>query len=74
LELVYWLDRVQYGGWYALDIFPYRENGVRAAAESIKWIQAARQLLDKIGRERISDVVARGDALEASALLREAML
>jgi sugar phosphate isomerase/epimerase len=73
LELVYWLDRVQYEGWYALDIFPYRENGVRAASESIRWIKAARGLLDKVGRDRIGQVVAGGDAMEASALVREAL-
>ncbi len=73
LELVYWLDRVNYNGWYALDIFPYRENGVRAAAESIRWIQAVHGLLGKIGRDRIAQVVADGDALAASALVREAL-
>ena len=73
LELIYWLDRVGYRGWYALDIFPYRENGVRAAAESIRWIQALHGLLDKIGRERISQVVTSGDAMDATALVREAL-
>lgn len=73
LELVYWLDRVNYTGWYALDIFPYREDGVGAAAESIRWIKAAQGLLDKVGRDRIGQVVARGDALAASALVREAL-
>ncbi len=24
LELIYWLDRLNYKGWYALDIFPYQ--------------------------------------------------
>lgn len=73
IELVYWLDRMNYSGWYALDIFPYRENGVRAATESIKWIQGAQKVLDKIGRDKIAQVIATGDALEASALLREAI-
>jgi sugar phosphate isomerase/epimerase len=73
LELVYWLDRVNYTGWYALDIFPYRENGVRAAAESILWIQAVHSLLGKVGRDRIAQVIAEGDALAASALVREAL-
>lgn len=73
LELVYWLDRVNYTGWYALDIFPYRENGVGAATESIRWIKGARGLLDKVGRERIGQVIASGDALAASALVREAL-
>ena len=54
LELLYWLDRLNYTGWYALDIFPYRENGIRAATESIQWIQGLHGLLDKIGRDRIA--------------------
>lgn len=74
LELLYWLDRTGYEGWYALDIFPYRENGIRAASESIRWIQGLHGLLDRIGRDRIGDVIARGDAMDASALLREALL
>jgi xylose isomerase len=74
LELLYWLDRVGYDGWYALDIFPYREDGVRAATESIRWLQGLHGLLDRMGRERIAAVLAQGDAMEASALLREALL
>jgi xylose isomerase len=64
---------MNYNGWYALDIFPYRENGVRAATESIKWIQGAQRLVEKMGRENIAQVIATGDALEASAMLREAI-
>jgi sugar phosphate isomerase/epimerase len=74
LELLYWLDRLDYDGWYALDIFPYREDGIRAASESIRWIKGLHGLLDKMGRDRIGQVVASGDAMEASALIREAML
>jgi sugar phosphate isomerase/epimerase len=74
LELLYWLDRLDYDGWYALDIFPYREDGVRAASESIRWIKGLHGLLDKMGRDRIGQVVASGDAMEASALIRQAML
>jgi sugar phosphate isomerase/epimerase len=74
LELLYWLDRMNYDGWYALDIFPYRENGIRAATESIKWIQGLHGLLDKIGRERIGQVIACSDSMEATALVREALL
>jgi xylose isomerase len=74
LELLYWLDRVSYTGWYALDIFPYRENGLRAAAESIRWIQGLYGLLDKIGRDRIAQVVAGGEAMAASEMLRTALL
>jgi xylose isomerase len=74
LELLYWLDRLDYDGWYALDIFPYREDGVRAATESIRWIEGLHGLLDKIGRERITQVIASGDAMDATAMVREALL
>lgn len=74
LELLYWLDQMNYTGWYALDIFPYRENGIRAAQESIRWLQGLHNLLDKIGRHRFGAVIAAGDSMEASALLREAIL
>jgi len=74
LELIYWLDRIDYVGWYALDIFPYREDGIRAATESIRWIEGLHGLLDRIGRDRIGQVVASGDAMGASALIRGALL
>ena len=73
-EVLYWLDRLEYDGWYALDIFPYREKGVEAANESIAWLKGLQGLLDKIGRERIDEVVASGDSMAGSALMREALL
>jgi sugar phosphate isomerase/epimerase len=74
MELLYWLDRINYSGWYALDIFPYREDGVKAANESIRWIKGLYGLLDKVGRQRVAEVIAKGDAMDASALMREALL
>jgi L-rhamnose isomerase len=74
LELIFWLDRLDYKGWYALDIFPYREDGVRAANESIKWIKGFNGILDKIGRNEIGKVVSEGDAMSMSALMRKAFL
>src|SRR4030042_2941985 len=67
LELIYWLDRLNYTAWYALDIFPYREDGVRAANESIKWIKGLNGVFDKIGRDEIGKVVSEGDAMSMSA-------
>ena len=74
LELLYWLDRLGYAGWYALDIFPYRENGVQAANESIQWIQGLHDALDRIGRDKIAEAIAHSDAMAATALVRKAFL
>lgn len=71
LETVYWLKRIGYDGWYTLDIFPYREDGVKAASESIAWIQSASEKIDLIGMDTIGDMIGRGDATEISRFLRE---
>ena len=74
LEIVYWLDRIGYDGWYALDIFPYREDGISAATESIAWIDGLYRLLDRIGREKIGKIIASNDSMAASRVIREALL
>ena len=73
LEMLYWLDRVGYDGYLSLDQYPYREEPERAIAESIKWLQLFRAMLDRIGSDRVTEVLRRGDAVEAQALLREAI-
>ena len=40
LELLYWLRRLDYRGWFTLDIFPYREDGVQAATQCRDWLEA----------------------------------
>lgn len=74
LELLYWLKRTEYNGWYTLDIFPYRENGVKAATESIEWIKGMIKLLDKIGYENITKIIDKDDATLASSLIRKVLL
>jgi xylose isomerase len=74
LELLYWLDRVGSKGWYTLDIFPYRENGVKAARESIEWIKALKEVLKRMGDERIEALIAKGDATEISKIIRMALI
>lgn len=74
LEFLYWLERVDYDGWYTLDIFPYREDGVKAARESIEWIKAMRRSLDEVGMDRIVKVVDSRDSIEISKLMRQVLM
>jgi xylose isomerase len=73
LELAYWLKRLGYGGWLTLDIFPFREEGVPAATECRRWMEGLLAAVDRIGLERIGEVVGRHEAPEASAIVREAL-
>jgi sugar phosphate isomerase/epimerase len=72
LELVYWLKRVNYQGWLTLDIFPYREDGVRAATECRRWMQGLFNAVDRVGMEVIAEVIRQADACASSQLVRRA--
>jgi xylose isomerase len=73
LELAYWLRRVDYQGWLTLDIFPYREDGVRAATQCREWMEAFFRAVDRVGMKEFAGVVERADATEATALVRKAL-
>src|SRR3990172_38808 len=73
LEFAYWLRRLEYGGWLTLDIFPYREDGVRAATECREWMEGLFRAVDRVGMEAIAEVIRTADACSASALVRRAL-
>ncbi|MCK5272153.1 MAG: hypothetical protein KAJ52_06230, partial [Sedimentisphaerales bacterium] len=73
IELIYWLKRVEYKGWLTLDIFPFREDGVQAVTQSKKWLELFFKAVDKIGMDRIKEVIDRGDACQASEIIRQAL-
>jgi xylose isomerase len=72
LELVYWLKRVDYKGWLTLDVFPYREDGVKAARQCRDWMEAFFRAVESVGMERWADVISRADACDSVALVRSA--
>ena len=49
LELLYWVKKVGYTGWYSLDVFPYREDGIKSADESIEWLKTMIKAVGRIG-------------------------
>lgn len=73
LELLYWLEKIDFNGWYSLDIFPYRDDSVGVAGESIAWIKDLRRVMFHMGMGKIEEVIASGDAARASKLIRESM-
>lgn len=70
LELLYWLKKIDYKGWYSLDIYPYREDGIAAANESIRWLKSLIRVLDDAGDE-IERIISSGDAVTALSFVRK---
>ena len=73
LELLVWLEKIGFKGWYSLDIFPYRDDAVGVATESIKWIKDLRKLIERVGLSKFEAVIAAGDQAKASKLIRESL-
>ncbi len=71
LELLYWVKKVGYSGWYSLDIFPYREDGIKSADESIEWLKVMIKAIESVDDQEIEAVIKRGDGVEALGLMRK---
>lgn len=71
LEMVYFLKKMDYKGYLAVDIFPYRENTLRCTKETVLNVKKCEELVDLIGMERLDQLVAEGDPTKCSELLRE---
>ena len=74
MEFVFWLEKIGYSDYYTLDIFPFREDGVKAAIESIEWIKAMMKVIEDYGREKIMAIIKDGDATESMKMIREALI
>ena len=64
VEMEYWLRKVEYKGWYTLDIFPYRDDPFEAVKKSVKGIHLVKRIVDKIGMSKIEEMIASGKYLE----------
>ena len=71
LELFYWLNKINYNGWISLDIYPYREDPVKACTVSIENLKVAEKLVEKIGVKDLDKAVEEGDSTETMKILRK---
>lgn len=74
IELLYWLNKLGYSGWYSMDQYPYREDGREALNQSIEWLRALSGKLEAYGYEKIGELISRGMAVEIIREIRELIL
>jgi xylose isomerase len=70
VELLFWLKKMNYTGWWSMDQYPYREDGREALSESIEWIKALDRKMEAYGASRIEALVREGEATTISRELR----
>ena len=74
LEVMLTLREIGWSEPLLLDQFPFRENPVAAARESIRTIRQLDALVDRIDREALADARRRQDALAAQRLVLDLLL
>ncbi len=71
LEFLYYCKETNYQGWFALDMFPYREDGVEAATMAIKNTKATWELLDKLDVAALKKAQETMDAIATQNVVRK---
>ena len=74
VEMLFWLEKLGYEGWFSMDQYPYREDAREALNESIRWLEALQNRMDAYGSEKIEDLIRRGQATEIVRELRKLIL
>jgi sugar phosphate isomerase/epimerase len=74
LEMLYWLRRTGYDGWYVSDAVSPIEDPVRIVEENIGFVRGLERALDRIGMPALTAAVESGHATEALRLVRSAIL
>lgn len=73
IEMFYSLRKANYDGFVSVDIFPYREDQYEATKQSVLNMKKYDELVDKIGFEKLGDVIENGDPCEMAEVVREAV-
>lgn len=71
LELLYYIDRMGYGSWYGLDLFPYREDIISACELSIQNISDLHEVAQGIDPVTLKESQANGDAITSQRFIRD---
>ncbi|HID94100.1 MAG TPA: hypothetical protein EYP60_08400 [bacterium (Candidatus Stahlbacteria)] len=71
LEFLYYCKITGYDGWFGLDMYPFREDGVKSANMAIRNIKAIWELCDKIDDKKLAKAQETMDAIETQEVVRE---
>jgi xylose isomerase len=74
LEALYWLNRFGYDGWHSLDIYPYRQNAVEAATESIRTLKKLMSIAKSLDEKKMAFMRESHDVTGIIRYLREMTL
>ncbi len=69
LEALYWINKINYEGWFNFDIYPYREDPIRACKQSIRNTKKLMKIAQSIDGAKINQLQNKVDAISIIELL-----
>jgi len=73
IELFYSLRKIKYDGFISVDIFPFREDQYDATLQSVLNMKKFDEAVDRIGFERMGELIEEGNPCKTVAAVREAV-
>jgi xylose isomerase len=70
-EMLYWLEKTDFAGWYSIDEYPYREDGYRSIRSSVLFLQRMHALLAKSGMAAVEKLIRLRDPVATTEFIRE---
>lgn len=70
-EFIYYLERYQYDGVVFFDTFPIRENAMDETQANIDAFELIKSKVDRIGKDKIQEIVSCRDGIRAQKLIME---
>ncbi|MEI6157899.1 MAG: TIM barrel protein, partial [Atribacterota bacterium] len=74
VELLYWMKQEKFSGWWTLDTYPYREDGIKVIEESLRMFNSLHKIAQILEPEKIAQWHQKNDALAALEYVRSMSL
>ena len=74
IEMVYYMERIDWDGWLAYDVLTRDGDPVETMSATIAIVEAARGLLDRIGRDELGGFIEEGIPSRAIAHIVQSLL
>ena len=71
IEMMYVLKLRGYEEWISVDIFPFREDQFEAVRECILYLESFGSVVDSIGMDKFTGLIAKGSTTETMKVIRE---
>jgi xylose isomerase len=69
VEFFYWLRTLGYRGWFCLDIFPYREDGVEVLRSAVQVCQKCWHIAEELTRMKLEHLLRKTQHMEILRIL-----